>query len=291
MTTRTFRICAFAACATLGFAAACEHERSPTTPTAPSVGTHVVGWVVDPILRPVAGAAVRVLDGPLTGTRTDTDANGRFELRGTQFGPVKIEVSREGFKPALSTATWTTSNGGAQIRLESLEGKEMALDPGDYTVKFSFNLASARNAGGTLPACAGFPSDLATRTFNATVTETPSPDRADRVVTLQGPTVFANEQLWLAIGPRSVSFGEMENPFTEQLPGFRYLNAQFGPLVPDESVTVSDRTISVPATGFFQYCELFGPIDMHRGESCQYNATKEFHVCRSDDVRLVFTKR
>ena len=61
--------------------------------------------------------------------------------------------------------------------------------------------------------------------------------------------------------------------------------------MPEKSVTVSERTTSVPATGFFQYCELFGPIDMHRGENCQYNATKEFHVCMSDDVRLVFTKR
>jgi len=252
----------------------------------------VVGWVVDPVLEPLAGAAVRVADGRLVGTRTDTDARGRFEFTGSESGPVRLEVSRDGFKRTSYVVKWQpmVEGAGSQIRLESLEAQEVPLDPGNYTVAFSFDFASARDLG-PLPACAGFPADAAKRTFNATVTQSPYPDWSDRLVTLEGPTVFANAQIGLAIGPRSVSFGQMENPFTEQMPGFRYLNAQFGPLVPDEPATVSDGKISVPATGFFQYCELFGPIDMKRSEQCQHNATKEFHACVSDDVRLVFTRR
>ena len=227
MTRQTFRIGALVACATLGFTGGCDRRSSPT---APAAVTHVLGWVVDPILRP-------------------------------------------------------------------LEATEVPLDPGDYTVMFSFNLATARDAG-RLPPCAGFPADAAKRTFNATVTESPYPDWYNRLVTLEGPTVSRNAQFALAIGQRSVSFGEMENPITEEMPGFRYLNAQFGPSVPDEPVTVADGKVSVPATGFFQYCELYGP---ERTQLCQANSTPstewgrlssvKSHACVSDDVWVVFTRR
>lgn len=233
-----------------------------------------------------------MLDGRLAGTQTSTDARGRFEFTGSESGSVRLETRREGFKPNTYTALWASSSGGgSQIRLESLEATGVPLDPGNYTLTFSFDLASARDLG-SLPACQGFPAEAAKRTFNATVTESTDLNRFDTLVTVESPAVVAHSQLWLAIGSRSVSFGEMENAFTEQLSGFRYVNAQFGPLVPDEPVTVSGGTISVPATGFFQYCELYGPIDLqHRSEQCQHNATKEFHACVSDNVRLVFTRR
>ena len=174
MTSQTFRIGALVACATLGFTGGCDRRSSPTAPA--EAVTHVLGWVVDPILRP-------------------------------------------------------------------LEATEVPLDPGDYTVMFSFHLPTARDAG-RLPPCAGFPADAAKRTFNATVTESPYPDLFDRLVTLEGPTVSRNAQFGLAIGQRTVSFGEMENPITEEMSGFRYLNAQFGPRVPDEPVTVADGKVS-----------------------------------------------
>ena len=296
MPKQTFRIGALVACATLAFTGGCDRQSSPTAPA--EAVTHVLGWVVDPILRPLAGATVRVLDGRLTGTRTDSDAGGRFEVTSRESGPVKLEVSREGFKPKTYTAIWEDiDESGFQIRLELVEATEVPLDPGDYTVMFSFNLPTARDAG-HLPPCAGFPADAAKRTFNATVTESPYPDLFDRLVTLEGPTVSRNAQFALAIGQRSVSFGEMENPITEEMPGFRYVNAQFGQRVPDEPVTVADGKVSVPATGFFQYCELYGP---ERSQQCQSNATPstewgrlssvKFHACVSDDVWVVFTRR
>ncbi len=241
--------------------------------------------------RPVGGASVRVLDGPLTGTVADTDLAGFFELRSSLPGAVRLQVSRDGFKTTTYTAQWQGlfQGGGARIRLESIEPTEVPLDPGEYTLTISFDPATARDMG-SLPACTGFPADASTRSFTATITASPNAE-FDRVVSIEGPTVFANSQVWLAIGGRSVAFHEMENPFTEEMPGFRYLNASFRHV--DEPVGVSETAISIPAQGFFHYCELSSPTRLG-WEQCQHipaEQTLKSHACLVDRAQLVFTRR
>src|SRR5687768_1161585 len=81
----------------IAFAFGCGDRPSPS-PTAPGVSppatpTHIRGSVSDAVLRPLPGALVAVLDGPLAGTTKLTDAEGKFELTGTAAGAATLRVS------------------------------------------------------------------------------------------------------------------------------------------------------------------------------------------------------
>ena len=87
------------------------------------------------------------------------------------------------------------------IRLESLEKPAFQLDPGDYTVTISMDPAAARDAG-TLPPCAGFPSEMMSRTYKATIADS-SHSWSDKEVSLEGPTVFSNAEFGFLMGLNS----------------------------------------------------------------------------------------
>ena len=136
----------------------------------------------------------------MAGTTVESDVSGRFEIFSTLAGTVTLQVTREGFKSAAHTAQWQPPINGAidVISLESLQSSPVQLDPGEYSLTISMDPATARNAG-TLPACAGFPAEMMSRTYTATIARGPFP-WADRVVSIVGPTVFSNSQLFLLIG-------------------------------------------------------------------------------------------
>ncbi len=108
----------------------------------------------------------------MAGTPTvTTDASGWFDLDSTKWGTVTLQVNRAGFTSVIHTTEWNPANVGVEvIRLESLEKPAFQLDPGDYTVTISMDPAAARDAG-TLPACAGFPSEMLSRTYKATIAD------------------------------------------------------------------------------------------------------------------------
>jgi hypothetical protein len=286
------RFGALCACVGILFAAACDRGSLPTEPSATGgssqLQTHLIGWVIDPLHRPLTGATVRLIAGPGADQQTESDASGRFEFLNRGFGIVTLEVSRDGFKSATRSADWLPLMNGAglRIRLESLEPSEVPLAPGEYILTISMDLATAGDFG-RLPACAGFPAEAASRTYSATVAEDSS-SLFDRIVTIRGPTVFANPDLWLAIAGRFVTFHEMEYPFTDNISGFRYLNIQLNRS--DEPVTVSPSTTSVRATGLFQYCELTTPMRPGGWENCQFFGAERAHTCHANTA-LVFTKR
>ena len=245
--------------------------------------------VTDEVRRPLSDATIRVLDGPMAGTPTaTTDASGRFEFSSTTSGTVTLQVNRAGFKSAIHSTRWQPPSSGAieVIRLESQELPAFQLEPGDYTVTISMDLAAARDLE-SLPPCAGFPSEMMSRTYEATIAKS-SHSAFDKVVSLEGPTVFSNFEFGFWTGTQFVGF-EIESPFTEELPGFRYLNI-FGYAPTGEPVTVSGPAVSIPFHALFQYCELNAPA--RRGwENCQHAATVRFHACVSDSARMVFTRR
>ncbi len=291
MTKLTCRVGAVLACALFVVPLGCDRRSSPTEPPATGANTHVQGLVADLVRRPLAGATVRVLDGPLVGTTVVSDVSGRFRLSSKEFGTVAFEIALDGFKTLTHRAQWQPTVNGAidVIRLESLEGSRVPLDPGDYSVTISMDFATARDFG-TLPPCAGFPRDLASRTFNATVTTEPH-GRFDRLLLLNSPTVFSNWLLGLLIGERFVGF-EIEAPLTEELSGFRYLNVM-GYAPTDEPAVVSETEITISFGALFQYCELTSPA--RRGwENCQHVPAEQmvkFHACASNSARMVFTRR
>ena len=277
-----------ATCASLVFAAACDGRSSPTAADG-TFQQRIRGMVTDEVRRPLSGAAIRVLDGPMAGTpAATTDASGRFEFSSTTSGTVTLQVNRAGFKSAIHNTRWQPASNGAieVIRLESQEQPAFQLAPGDYAVTISMDPAAARDLG-SLPPCAGFPSEMMSRTYGATIAES-SHSAFDKVVSLVGPTVFSNSEFWLSTGAQFVGF-EIESPFTEELPGFTYLNI-FGFAPTGEPVMVSGPAVSIPFHALFQYCELNAPA--RRGwENCQHAATVRFHACVSDSARMVFTRR
>jgi hypothetical protein len=281
---------AAAACVSLVFVAACSRS-SPTAAAGGQNQNHVFGVVTDGVRRPLAGAIVRVLDGPMTGTTLMSNAAGRFELFGAVAGPVTLQVTREGFKSATHTAQWQAAiQGGIDvIRLESLELSAIQLDPGAYGVTISMDRAAAHDHG-PLPPCAGFPAELMSRSYSATIARS-SHAGADRSLSLEGPTVFSNSEFELLIGGQFVGF-ENDYAFTEELPGFRYVNI-IGNAPTDQPASVSGAAVSVPFNALFQYCELKSPAT--RGwENCQHVPAEQivqFHACASDSARMVFTRR
>jgi hypothetical protein len=245
--------------------------------------------VTDEVRRPLSGATIHVLSAPMAGTPpATTDASGRFELYSTTPGTVTLQVNRAGFKSAIhTTAPQAGINGAIElIRLESQEAAAFQLDPGDYTVTISMDPAAAGDFG-TLPPCAGFPSEMMSRTYKATIAESLH-SSWDKTVSLEGPSVFSNSEFGFSIGPQFIGF-EMESPFTEELSGFRYLNVMGGAPT-GEPVTVSGPAVSIPFFALFQYCELSAPA--RRGwENCQHAATVRFHACALNSARMVFTRR
>ena len=120
-----------ATCASLVFAAACGGRSSPTAADGP-LQQRILGMVTDEVRRPLSGATIRVLDGPMAGTPTaTTDASGRFELYSTTPGTVTLQVNRAGFKSAIHTTRWQPAINGAieVIRLESQETAGVSARP------------------------------------------------------------------------------------------------------------------------------------------------------------------
>jgi hypothetical protein len=81
---------------------------SPTAPTAPSSQpnpsrlTNIGGVVRDSVQRPVAGARIEVLDGPLIGQVTTTNIDGTFSLAQpvAEAVMVTLRLTKEGYSPA-----------------------------------------------------------------------------------------------------------------------------------------------------------------------------------------------
>ena len=174
-------VCAASGC--ISFVAGCAGQPSPIAPEAssgvssslPGGQTHIRGLVSDTVRRPLPGALIAVLDGPLAGATTLTDAEGKFELTGTTAGTATLRVSRDGFQAKTQSLLWRTPTSGigidGYIRLDALE-PPIGLDPGDYTLTIAIDLATAVGHPGIPKAsCAGFPGNLASFTYQVQILE------------------------------------------------------------------------------------------------------------------------
>ena len=69
------------------------------------------GMVTDEVRRPLSGATIRVLEGPMAGTPpVTTDASGWFYLYSTKWGTVTLQVNRAGFTSAIHSTEWNPAN-------------------------------------------------------------------------------------------------------------------------------------------------------------------------------------
>ncbi|HEY0776778.1 MAG TPA: TonB-dependent receptor [Gemmatirosa sp.] len=122
-------------------------------PAAQPAGAVVTGRVVDATAAPVAGAVVRVLTtaADARGAVTQTDAAGRFTLRGIVAGVVRLDVRRLGFVPRIVGDVVVRAGKPAEVRVV-LESAAVGL--AGVTVRPGYFAAAATAA--TPVSTAGF---------------------------------------------------------------------------------------------------------------------------------------
>ena len=278
--------------------AGCGRQPSPTAPdvnpgvssSLPAGQTHIRGSVSDTVRRPLPGALVAVLDGPLAGTTKLTDAEGKFELTGTAAGTATLRVSLDGFQTKTQSVSWRTSTGGAGvdgfIQLDTLE-PPIGLDPGDYTLTIAIDLATAVGHPGIPQApCAGFPVNLASFTYRVQILEGTS----GRYVRADNRPLHYEALFGFSVAGRFVGF-EMDHGIPEDLPGFRFLNI-LGAAPTNETPVATGSSFSIPFYGEFRYCELKSARGIYN--DCSQVPSEQivdYHSCTSDRARMVFARR
>jgi hypothetical protein len=280
--------------------AACDGggPATPTSPSPSSLQTHIRGWVFDTVNRPVPGARIDILDGPLAGTSTIAADRGAFEFVGTASGFVRLRGSHDGFEAATIATEWTAPGGSYQpiagITLKTL-APALPIALGSYTLTFISDRSTA--TGREHASCTGFPADLRRRSYEASISKATTFDGFE--VRFAGPTLMKD--------PGNFGFGfhlsvagefvgvELENGFgsgpTEAFPEFRYLMIA-GTAPTSEPATSTESSLTIPFWGEFQYCQLTSGLAP--ANSCSqvpgYQVITNYS-CASRHDMMVFTKR
>ena len=289
-----FAIGVLATSACVLFGAGCGRHPTPTSPDVPPAAeqTHVRGVVTDKAGRPLAGALVGVLDGALAGTTQLTDDAGRFQLSGRATGTVSLRASRDGFHSSTQAVPWQSSTSiravDVQFWLDILEPPS-GLEPGDYMLTIAIDLATATGHKGIPQApCAGFPVDLASRTYRVTIRDASS--GSDRIVTAYDRPLHFENLFSFSVAGGFVGF-EMDYGIPEDFSGFRFLN--IGGLAPTaEPPIAAGSSVSIPFYGEFRYCQLKSARGIYN-DCSQIPAEQivDYHSCTSDHATMLFTKR
>ena len=265
----------------------------------------ILGKVADRVGRPINGALVEVLDGPLAGTIRRSDGNGGFELRSSDAIPgttVTLRVSRDGIQTRTKGFPWPLPEHGRPtmpIWVDTME-PPIGLDPGEYALSLAIDLAAATDHPSFPQApCSGFPGALAVRKYPAAIRMGSPEYRFDRVVQTD-PGLLERDRnsfnpaghlfSFAVVGP-FVGFDMEEEGIFEELPGFRYLDIQ-GTNPGTEPLVAEGSSISLPFKAFFSYCELSSP----RGSYAFCSAVPrqmvvDHHTCVAERGTMVFTKR
>ena len=263
-----------------------------SSPTAPDDSVAVIrGEVRDRVGRPLEGALIAALDGPLAGTTAVTSASGRFELTGASEAPVTVRVSRDGFRTRTQALAPDATAGRQRLYvpvwLETVE-PPIGLEPGDYTLTFAFDLATARDYN-SKARCEGYPADLASLSYPVTIVESPTPTSAyNRWVKLDPEPNQWRNLFAFAVAGASVGFA-WDEMFFEELPGSRYVRIG-GSEQAVEAATALGATISLPFAGTFEYCQ----TKSYTSRDCWHEPAEQivtYRACRADQARMVFTKR
>ena len=273
----------------------------------PSTESLLRGQTFDRIGRAIGGITVEVLDGLGAGTARRTDAQGHFELSSSDFvagASVTLRFSGNGVLTRTASAQWdsVSSLKGYYPRfwLDTID-PPIGLEPGAYTLSVALDLSAATSVG--QESCSGFPEELASRTYQTSISISPSPNpyKFDRLVNTEQPTLHGIDT-WapggtsrslfsLAVVGPFVAFDMDEQGILEEFPGLRYLDI-VGISSTTEPATVSGSSISVRMNASFSYCELTAPLGTDGYcTAVPRDRVKTRSVCRSDRATMVFTKR
>ena len=262
---------------------------SPTAPTdttasLPSGVRTIWGWVFDTAYRPVAGAQLLILDGPLANTSVLTGPDGDFKVAGntSTVGSVSVRVSKEGMTPRTVTLMWQLPNTSrVSVYLEPVESA-LSLTPGNYTITLIGDRLTATDGAA---ACQGFPEELLTRSYPATVSAV-QPSMFGVEVSGQFPFGFG-----LGIAGNVIGFTIDGPVFSESLPGFVYL-AIAGTAPAEALPTATGSTLTIPFQGSFEYCQLRSAMSPFR--NCFTTPPAEriaYNQCFSSKDLMVLAKQ
>ena len=233
----------------------------------------------------------------LAGTTTRTKASGKFEFGVHSPGLTTLRASRDGFvsqTEALRVPPIPGAVVGTSFFLESLE-PPIGLEPGTYTLAVTVDLATARDWPARPDApCAGFPAELASRSYRAEIKETRLGSFYTHAVTAEDPTLRWRELFGFFVKGSYVGFnmeGGVDAGLYEDFPGFRYLEIGGGTKQTEPAVR-SGSSIAIPFSGAISYCHLKSARGVDQ-DCYQVPAEQilEHHVCMSDRNMLVFTPR
>jgi hypothetical protein len=271
------------------FAAGCG---SPTKPSSEQ-SMVIRGMVSDRTGNPLAGALVEILSGSRAGTMTRTDRSGKFELL-NETAPalvarmseeqVILRVSRNGFQSRTVEDGWSTGRSMRVIWLDN--GPTIDLEPGAYALTIAIDLATARDFLARAP-CKGFPAELASRSFPATI------ELRDRALELYQVTIETRPSTTIFPLYRVGRFLEVVvESLIEVMPGYRYLSIGGGTSETTEPPSDTGTSVSVPFYASFQYCQLRSPLGI--GLECQHTPPENvvvYNSCTSESATMTFTKR
>lgn len=275
-------------------------QRVPTAPASPGAEpqrqsqsqSQIQGQVTDALLQGAPGATVEVLDGPDAGKKTVTGTNGTFEITSTALagGQVNLRASKDGHQPATARGQWVPLGQFSHVTLR-MPGFEAVGSPeaGEYTLTVGIDLATARTRIAAAP-CPGFPVELASRTYNARITEEPAGERWVDVTGATGRRLAAFSMF--VAGDQVVFDLGGENGLDEDLPGFRLLTVWMGALPGNPSQVTRGADISITGLGEFRYCELKSGRGIYSDCSqVPRDQMVAYHACTSDRALMTLTRR
>jgi hypothetical protein len=251
----------------------------------------VSGGVVDTAFRPLPGAKIEILDGPLAGTSTMSDSESRFTLT----GPFDRATRFQATKNAHGAITRTANVFCDRDCYGALEFDLPVLDPptnirGNYTLTFRAD-----------PACTDLPDEARIRTYAATIASSSDPDFAANthlIVTLSGATFVGGYQQF-TVGVAGDQIGVFANgadsaAVVEQLARSTYVAfSGAGSAI----ATPGDPAITASFDGWIEYCAVRSPIgsryncgtldngQLIPGERIAYGQ------CASKNHQLILTRR
>ena len=255
---------------------------TPAPGPAPAPIQNLYGYVGDTAYRAVVDARVAVIGGPQDGTVLTTNTNGRFFYVGPLSDGISFRASKEGYV-ADTQSPRTSAPGGTPWIYFQLDSVAPPRDiAGEYTLTLVID-----------EACAAFPSDVRTRTYEATVTR--GLQRAGRPdsqfkATLQGASFldtgrtvligvagdYAGLEIYNGEGPGIV---ERVAPKTFLAIG-AWAGASLGP---------SPSTFSSALNGVIEYCEL--KSEMGAVYDCPAYLAVAHYQCESPNNRLILAPR
>ena len=207
------------------------------------------------------------------------------------IGAVTLRATKDGFASETHTFTWgptSRANQGYSFTLEPL-GPSLALEPGNYTVTITGDRAASY---GGAAACDGFPDDLLTRRYAATVVPWPAHPHTEFSVTLQlnNPApIGSSVGFGMGIAGNVVGFTIDGPDIGEVLPNNTYL--EIAGSAPTDVPAISTGTgIAIPFSGSFEYCALRSPMGAQN--NC-FTAPEKiaYAQCLSTKDLMVFTRR